>query len=505
MAGRRQSGSPDNSAAKLEKRRASNRRSQQRVREAKEALIRKLQVENECVHAQDRPPYASESPPWKRLSARGSSQSSTTSESSGHFSVDLNAAGEAFMAVLASICDPFLNTLHAVCQKFSYSRGHRQSAPHLNPPRPVNRPLNKDGNLVNPDGYPHNTTLSNGAGESLALGLSPPNSALVPTPAGAMTVPLLISEPSLNDGVELDAAEAWLRALGTIDLSKADVEAVASRVSEKVRCYGFGPVVLERDIQAICEGIVRSFSVPVPAQTTPSTSYTTSPPICPLASSSSCSFSSSSSSSTSSIDGSSAPFVIAIIALGAILHTAVELQRTFQPLGGVSTLTSAASSSGSSSQPSTPTDKRNMSIEVPGIVLTESELSSHTVLFPRLPSPSPKSILLLPPSSVCIPLSSPSPSSPFYHSSKSLKHAPLQYLSSHAPPSRSSFLTSVLYPPSLGTYPNPRRGICAISGAGAGALMLKAIMLVLLLSLAGWQLYESVDVRRLVQCVAEAL
>jgi hypothetical protein len=37
-------------------------------------------------------------------------------------------------------------------------------------------------------------------------------------------------------------------------LSKADAEAVASRITEKVRCYGFGPVVLKQDVIAVCDG-----------------------------------------------------------------------------------------------------------------------------------------------------------------------------------------------------------------------------------------------------------
>ncbi|GFZ47719.1 hypothetical protein JCM24511_05466 [Saitozyma sp. JCM 24511] len=354
--------------------------------------------------------------------------------------------------------------------------------------------------------------------------------------------------------------------------------------------------------------IVRSFSVPVPAQTAQS-EYTATPPTCSLASTSTSSAASSStipsssstfftdsspspSSSSSSAAFSTPPFTRSYsYAHGAAFGRLRQFSADHfdpddisSPSGSVSSLVSGASSSDtdSLSLPSTPVDKRSMSIEVPGIVLSwpmpllatrlppshsrkpmvihhwprlnpmssftdfgprhkprsatytsltsllslaEPELPSPTVLFPRLPSPPPpppKSILLLPPSSISIPLdltgpSASSPSSPFSFSfsskspSSSKPHVPLQYLSSHPHPHAfppRPFLPALLCPPTLapfGTYPHPRRGICAIGGAGAGAVMIKAFVLVLLLSLAGWHLYESVDVGRLVEGVAEAL
>jgi hypothetical protein len=68
-----------------------------------------------------------------------------------------------------------------------------------------------------------------------------------------LTVPFL--EPDHPaPGLELSAADVWTCVLCSVDLSKADAEAVASRITEKVRCYGYGPVVIEQDVIRVCQG-----------------------------------------------------------------------------------------------------------------------------------------------------------------------------------------------------------------------------------------------------------
>jgi hypothetical protein len=162
------------------------------------------------------------------------------------------------MAVLASVCDPHLNTIHAVCQKFSQSRGHLYAAPTLHPPRPVNRPLNIWKAFVDPSrGSNHVSTISRGTtdfGIDFAS-LNPPAAFMPASPslAGPLTVPFL--EPDHPaPGLELSAADVWTCVLCSVDLSKADAEAVASRITEKVRCYGYGPVVIEQDVIRVCQG-----------------------------------------------------------------------------------------------------------------------------------------------------------------------------------------------------------------------------------------------------------
>ena len=171
--------------------------------------------------------------------------------------VNLVACREAFMAVLASVCDPHLNTIHAVCRKFSESRG---TAPHyggtsLNPPRPVDRSRLHIFEQFGTDFshfYPQANTTDHTHSDFFE---TLPSDAYIPSLglAGPLFVPLL--EPSHPvSGHELDCDDIWAFVLTMVDLSKTDAEALAAKLTEKVRCYGFGPVVLRDDVDELCRG-----------------------------------------------------------------------------------------------------------------------------------------------------------------------------------------------------------------------------------------------------------
>ena len=192
--------------------------------------------------------------------------------------MDLEACRQAFLAVLASVCDPHLNTIHAVCAKFSQSRGYTSGAPDLNPPRPVNRPLNTGLPLIAGEtpsvsdtspwaallGQPLSTGPIPGQGYEAGLDMSAlldftnltPATAFIPPHGevcGPLSVPFLEPPHPIYD-LELDANDIWAAVLSLVDMSKTDAEALAERITRKVRCYGYGPVVMRKDIERACEG-----------------------------------------------------------------------------------------------------------------------------------------------------------------------------------------------------------------------------------------------------------
>jgi len=178
------------------------------------------------------------------------------------------ACREAFMAVLASVCDPHLNTIHAVCRRFSESRGLAPFGHSLHPPRPVDRPLNiyhqystphLDTTSFNPYNFPTPPDFAQPTADlilfhNLFNTVTPPT-AYIPAQGseGPLSLPYL--EPAHPVfGLEMDCADIWGCVLTVIDMSRADAEALASSLTEKVRCYGFGPVIMKRDVMEVCEG-----------------------------------------------------------------------------------------------------------------------------------------------------------------------------------------------------------------------------------------------------------
>ena len=347
--GEQPNGSQELSPDQLEKRRSINRRSQQKSRENKEQLIKTLQEENrrlkeqlrseaapgyvplirkcsELIRRRQTPPYtsSSDSPSslrrlpsssttsnfgksplspllsrFKSRSLRGSpTQSFSFPLHAG--SVNLDASRQIFLAVLASVCDPHLNTIHAVAQKIAASRGHAFPSdivqPTLAEPRPVDRPLNAWQSFVgqawNPASHFSSTDdppplavfdgrvggllpdmTSNpipniGALEDAHLhtewfppattniegyqSVLPPSSFLGSSP-GPLYVPYLEpSHPVLS--LELDGASIWNLIINIVDLTRADAETIAAKLVPRVRCYGFGPVVFSRDVSEVCAG-----------------------------------------------------------------------------------------------------------------------------------------------------------------------------------------------------------------------------------------------------------
>ena len=164
------------------------------------------------------------------------------------------------MAVLASVCDPHLNTIHAVCHKFSESRGLSISGHSLNAPRPVNRPLNLPLDVLSGSNHPYEfPSPSNSSGRSTHLPdlfttLTPPSD-YIPLLgiAGPLSIPFLEPQHPVY-GFELDSAGIWTTVLIMVDMSKTDAEALASSLTLRVRCYGFGPVMIEQDVVEICRG-----------------------------------------------------------------------------------------------------------------------------------------------------------------------------------------------------------------------------------------------------------
>ena len=196
-------------------------------------------------------------------------------------SIDLTACREAFIAVLASVCDPHLNTIHAVCQKFSESRAGLPSSSHsLNPPRPVNRPLDRPLDIFaqfapsvlhggpslahsfspihtsDSPTYPSEPTQAFDSSWFANLFPTIPATEYIPTldHAGPLSLPFLEPQHPIF-GLELDCDDIWACVLTIVDMSRTDAEALASRLTEKVRCYGFGPVMTKQDVLVVCEGL----------------------------------------------------------------------------------------------------------------------------------------------------------------------------------------------------------------------------------------------------------
>ena len=188
-------------------------------------------------------------------------------------SVNLEACRQAFLAVLASVCDPHLNTIHAVCAKFSESRGAPSRYGDLLPPRPVDRPLNAGISHLGTaqahldHSHAFETPHYGGDGVDLTTAddwaslfafpttyLSP--SAFIPSLGheGVLSVPGLEPAHPVID-LELAAADVWAEVICTVDISRTDVEDLAGRLTEKIRCYGFGPVLMREDVVRVCQGV----------------------------------------------------------------------------------------------------------------------------------------------------------------------------------------------------------------------------------------------------------
>jgi hypothetical protein len=178
-------------------------------------------------------------------------------DQSAVISINLDACREAFIAVLASVCDPHLNTIHAVCQEFSHSRVHAPHGRDLNPPRPVDRPLNIAKLFCSAEqsvDISYNTVLNDHNLNFDFDHISPPLSFIPPqNVAGPLSVPY-IELPHPTFDLEMDANDVWFYVLENVDIGHTDVEALASRMCDKVRCYGFGPVLLKQDVTEICGG-----------------------------------------------------------------------------------------------------------------------------------------------------------------------------------------------------------------------------------------------------------
>lgn len=132
--------------------------------------------------------------------------------------------------------------------KFSQSRWPSATASTLHPPRPPNRPLNIE---VIPRADPtYDLAFLN-----LDFSNLTPSSAFIPTPdvCGPLTVPGL-EPPHPVFELELGADDVWSFVVGLVDMSRTDAEGLASKVAEKIRCYGFGPVLMKTDLKRICQG-----------------------------------------------------------------------------------------------------------------------------------------------------------------------------------------------------------------------------------------------------------
>ncbi len=161
------------------------------------------------------------------------------------------------MAVLASVCDPHLNTIHAVCQRFSESRGLVPSGRGLNPPRPVDRPLNvykhfSSTQLSQPSHIVDGPVIPS---FDFSFANSLPLAEYIPTLGldGPLTVPYL-EPPHPVFNLELDCSDIWACVLSVVDMSRTDAEGLASSLTGKVRCYGFGPVIMKQDVIQVCSG-----------------------------------------------------------------------------------------------------------------------------------------------------------------------------------------------------------------------------------------------------------
>lgn len=174
--------------------------------------------------------------------------------------------------MLASVCDPHLNTIHAVCAKFSESRGAPSRYGDLHPPRPVDRPLNVGTSHL---GSTHthvspslNLDSTHYGSEAILHSdindwssyftfpttyLSP--SDFIPSLGneGVLSVPGLEPAHPVID-LELAAGDVWAEVICIVDISRTDVEDLAGRLTEKIRCYGFGPVLMREDVLRVCQG-----------------------------------------------------------------------------------------------------------------------------------------------------------------------------------------------------------------------------------------------------------
>ena len=188
-------------------------------------------------------------------------------------SVNLEACRQAFLAVLASVCDPHLNTIHAVCAKFSESRGASSRYGDLHPPRPVERPLNAGASHLGSTQAHLGHALDIGtafhggatAGEAFSDDWTSifsfpttylPPSAFIPSRGeeGLLSVPGLEPAHPVID-LELAAGDVWAEVICMVDISRTDIEDLASRLTTKIRCYGFGPVLMRQDVVQVCQGM----------------------------------------------------------------------------------------------------------------------------------------------------------------------------------------------------------------------------------------------------------
>jgi len=69
--------------------------------------------------------------------------------------------------------------------------------------------------------------------------------------AGPLSLPFL--EPSHPvSGLEFDCDDVRAFVLTVVEMSRTDAKALAGRLTEKVRCYGFGPVITKEDMMEVC-------------------------------------------------------------------------------------------------------------------------------------------------------------------------------------------------------------------------------------------------------------
>jgi len=174
--------------------------------------------------------------------------------------MDFEACEQAFMAVLASVCDPHLNTIHAVCQKFSEGRGSSFRTPALNPPQRIDRSLHLNSTL---NGGQRDSaspaTLSLDVGDMANFDFDfenlSPFSAFVPltNEAGPLSVPFIEPHHPIVD-IEMDSFDTWRHICTRVDIGHCDLLELAGRLAKLVRCYGYGPVLLKADVISICHG-----------------------------------------------------------------------------------------------------------------------------------------------------------------------------------------------------------------------------------------------------------
>ncbi|ORY31021.1 hypothetical protein BCR39DRAFT_102113 [Naematelia encephala] len=139
-------------------------------------------------------------------------------------------------------------------------------------------------------------------------------------------------------------------------------------------------------------------------------------------------------------------------------------------------------------EPDSPLDeKRAMSIEVPGIVLTEPE-THH----PRTPSPPPKQILLLSPTSLALPLDS--TTSSLNNNTTSLSCPPCYFSStlSNPRPVSPAFLALI-------------NGHHHRKSPGLGPMTFRSVALLVVVAVCSWHLWATLDIGAVVDDVVEAL